>query len=139
MGEEFVRIYKYGLVVIESNRLLLCKPYAFDDLILPGGTKDGDENHVENLVREVEEELGAEARLNLRSLQYLGNFEDIAAGRTYRRVEIEAYTGELSGDLKASSEIKSLVWFSTNDNLKQLSPIIRNKILPFLIANHLLI
>ena len=128
-------IYKIGLVVIQDNRLLLCEPVAFKDLILPGGIKEGDESYIDNLLREVREELGENAILNTESLKYLGNFEDVAAGKSERVVEIELYQGLISGALTPSSEIKDLHWFSKNDDPRRLSAIIRNKILPFLIEN----
>lgn len=132
------RLYKYGLAVIKNNKLLLCEPHAFADLILPGGIKEADENHVENLLREVNEELGSGAILDVSSLKYLGNFEDRAAGRTERTVEIELYVGNVSGSLQPSMEIKCLHWFSLKDDRSRLSAIIRNKILPCLIKNHLI-
>lgn len=131
-------LYKYGLTVIRGGKLLLCKPYAFNDLIMPGGLKEGDENHIACLLREVREELGDSASLDIKSLRYLGNYSDVAAGKTERTVEIELYIGDVKGDLVASSEIKELVWFSPDNDQSQLSPIIRNKILPALIAKNLL-
>jgi ADP-ribose pyrophosphatase YjhB (NUDIX family) len=133
--EQVTKFYKYGLVFIKDNKILLCEPHAYKDLILPGGTKDGDENYLENLQREVVEELGDKAILEIDSLKYIGNFADVAAGRTYRLVEIETYLGNVKGELKPSSEIKALHWFSTSDSYELLSPIIRNKILPYLIEH----
>lgn len=135
---EIRRIYKYGLATIRKNRLLLCEPYAFTDLILPGGIIEGEETHIDNLLREVEEELGDKAILETKSLHYLGHFVDFAAGRTNVVVEIHLYLGNLKGRLKASSEIKKLHWFSPSDDWSMLSQIIRNKILPFLIDNNYL-
>jgi 8-oxo-dGTP diphosphatase len=133
------KIYKIGLVVVKKNRLLLCEPYAFSDLILPGGIKEGNESHVENLVREVFEELGPDAILEIDSLKYLGNFEDLAAGRPGRTVEIELYTGSITGKIVPSSEIKEVHWFSKDDDFSRLSVIIRNKILPFLIEKQFIL
>ncbi len=138
MEDQVVHIHKFGLAVIENNRLLLCQPYAFEDLILPGGMKEGAETHIENLTREIREELGEDAVLDETSLRYLGRFEDIAAGRTKRLVEIDLYSGKISGALKPSSEIKSLHWFAAFDDKNRLSPIIKNQILPFLIREGLL-
>lgn len=132
------RIYKYGLAVIGSNKLLLCRPFAFNDLILPGGTKEGEENYINNLLRETQEELGMQAELVVSSLTYLGNFEDIAAGREDTIVEIELYKGEVRGNMTASSEIAELIWFDPKDDKDQLSAIIKNKILPFLISEQIL-
>jgi len=126
-------IYKYGLAIIKKNKILLCEPFAFKDLILPGGIKEGEESYCENLIRETREELGENAELDIKSLKYIGNFTDYAAGRENVLVEIELYIGTIKGGLKASSEIKDLIWFSPKDDKAILSAIIRNKILPFLI------
>jgi 8-oxo-dGTP pyrophosphatase MutT (NUDIX family) len=132
------KIYKYGLIVISNNKLLLCRPIAFPDLITPGGIKEGNEDHITNLIRETREELGIDAQLIVPSLQYLGNFYDIAAGRNECIVEIELYSGTVDGDLHASSEIKELIWYQPNLTQDKLSPIVQNKIIPFLIKKKLL-
>lgn len=126
------RLFKYGLALIRDNKLLVCKPFAFDDYILPGGIREGNETFVDGLEREIKEELGPDATLVRNSLKYFGNFEDLAAGRKDVLVEIELYLGEVQGELKAASEIKDLVWFSKSDDRNLLSAIIRNKILPAL-------
>jgi ADP-ribose pyrophosphatase YjhB (NUDIX family) len=133
------KIYTYGLAVIENNKILLCESYAFKDLILPGGIKEDDELHVDNLLREISEELGDEAVLDVASLKYLGNFEDLAAGEGDTLVEIELYAGAVSGRLKPSYEIKRLHWYSAKDDRDQLSAVIKNKILPYLIENKYLV
>jgi len=132
------KLYKYGVAIISDNRLLLCRPFAFRDLIIPGGIREGEENHITNLIRETSEELGDQAKLVLSSLEYLGNFEDVAAGRSDAIVEIELYKAKIDGTLKASSEIAELVWFDPRTMHAQLSPIVKNKILPFLITRGLL-
>ncbi len=127
-------LFKYGLAFIQNNKLLLCKPHAFDDLILPGGLKEGEETFEEGLQREAYEELGKSAVIKEGSLEYLGKFEDIAAGRSDTTVEIELYMGDVEGELVPSSEIKDLIWFPADGDKEALSPIIKNKILPFLVA-----
>jgi 8-oxo-dGTP diphosphatase len=133
-----IHIYKFGLAVIKDGALLLCRPHAFPDLIVPGGTKEGNEDYLTNLSREVREELGNDACLHHSSLRYLGNFSDRAAGRTERTVEIELYLGEVSGNLVASSEIAELVWYQSSMTSYKLSDVVANKIMPFLIEGGLL-
>lgn len=132
------QLFKFGLAFIKSNQLLLCRPYAFDDLILPGGIAEGNETFQEGLQREVTEELGPAARLDTESLVYLGRFKDRAAGKSERIVEIALYHGRIDGPLVASSEIKELIWFSALDDPCTLSPIIRNHILPCLMMRGLI-
>jgi 8-oxo-dGTP pyrophosphatase MutT (NUDIX family) len=138
MNKQIPKLSKFGLAVIENNRLLLCEPFAFPDLILPGGLKEGSETHIENLTREVREELGEGAVLEISSLQYLGRFQDLAAGRTERIVEIDLYYGHLSGTLRPSTEIKALHWFGPDDSEEVLSPILKNHIIPYLVRYHFL-
>ncbi len=128
------KIYKYGLVCIKDNKILLCEPLGFSDLILPGGLIEGDEKPADNFAREVAEELGENARLDFSSLKYIGQFEDRAAGKIVANVVIELWYGNIAGVLIASSEIKSLHWFDPRGDWNKLSPIIRNKILPKLIS-----
>ncbi len=118
--------------MIRDNRILLCKPYAFPYLIVPGGIKEGEEDFITNLTRETIEELGEGASLNINSLEYIGRFEDVAAGRTDIIVEIDLYKGEVGGVLCASSEISELIWYHPLEggNLL-LSAIVENKIIPY--------
>src|SRR5260370_30801093 len=109
-------LFKYGLALIRDNRLLVCKPYAFDDYILPGGIREGSETFCEGLDREIKEELGPNAMLDPDSLNYLGTFEDLAAGRKDVLVRIELYQSEVSGELVPSSEIKEIILFSPSDD-----------------------
>ena len=127
------KLFKYGLAFIKNNKILLCKPFAFDQLILPGGIREAEENYILCLKREIKEELGSNAILDVKSLRYLGNFMDLAAGRENTLVEIELYLGKVNGHIQPSSEIKELIWFSTIDKKNVLSRIIKNKILPELI------
>jgi 8-oxo-dGTP diphosphatase len=126
------RIFKYGLAFVKNNQLLVCRPFAFDDYILPGGIKEGEETFLEGLQREIKEELGDLAELDPESVEYFGNFEDLAAGKKDVTVEIALYLGTVNGEIKASDEIKELIWFSPSDNRNLLSAIIRNKIFPAL-------
>lgn len=132
------RLYKFGLATIRDGRLLLCRPYAFPDLIMPGGVRENEEGHVEGLLREVREELGANAVLDECTLCWFGHYSDVAAGRENTVIEMDVYTGNLSGRLQASSEIAELVWFGREDDQRLLSPVIRNQIWPAIEARRLL-
>jgi hypothetical protein len=52
-------------------------------------------------------------------------------------VSIELYAGRLVGEPAASSEIAELIWFSPSDDMEMLSPSLRNKIVPDLVARKL--
>lgn len=123
---------KFGLAVIRDRKLLLCKPFAYNDLIVPGGIIEGDETAEENLTREVTEELGALCSIRANSLKYVGEFTDAAAGKTDRLVTVFLYRAELDGEMFASSEIKELIWFGAGVD-ENPSAVVKNKIIPFFI------
>ena len=127
-----IRLFKYALAVVREGRLLLCKPHAFPALIMPGGLRQDGESHIAGLKREIAEELGAEAQLREESLQWLGHFEDWAAGKINTIIAMDVYTGEVSGTLVASSEIAELVWFGREDDPDRLSAVVRHHVCPAL-------
>lgn len=123
---------KRGLACARDGRLLLCRPRAYPWLITPGGLVEGDEDPARTLEREVHEELGREARLRPGSLRRIGYFRDRAAGAPDREIEIELWQGEVDGPMKPSHEIAELIWWGAGGDDAELSPIVRNSILPAL-------
>ncbi|MBI2137246.1 NUDIX domain-containing protein [Candidatus Woesearchaeota archaeon] len=125
------RILKYGLIVIKNNKILLQLEKEQEKLLLPGGKPKKNETPEECLAREIKEEINAE--IKQQSLQQLGRFEDIAAdGEAILTVEL--YKGELKTKPKPANEVKKIIWFGTKNDTERLSPVIRNKILPYLTA-----
>jgi 8-oxo-dGTP diphosphatase len=133
------RLFKYGLAIIRNNKLLVLEPYNTSTFkkgkdsycLMPGGVVEGNETPEECLKREIREELDVD--INMKSLKFLGNFADVAAGKKDTIIEQDVYVGEIIGEPKPCSEIQKIIWFSKNDDRRILSPIIRNKILPALI------
>lgn len=133
------KLYKIGLAVIKNDKLLVLEPLETKSFkkrtkgnyIMPGGVPENKESYKECIKREIKEELGV--KVNLSSLEFLGNFSDIAAGKENTTIEQDVYLGKLIGKPKPKGEIEKVVWFSKNDDWNLLSPIIRNKILPALI------
>ncbi len=127
---------KYALCIIKENRLLVQEEIGEKYYLLPGGRAEAEEGAIQALCREVREELGIE--LELSTLNFLGKFEDVAAGSEDDRVQVELYQGEFQGKLTPSSEVKKLIWFDKNDDREKLAPVTRNKILPALLEKGLL-
>lgn len=132
---------KIGLLILNEDRtkFLVCQKFAQNvtaDYIIPGGQNDeGDE--LECLKNEIKEELNCE--VDFTTLQYVNTYEDEAAGRPDRTVEIKLYEGTIIGQPVASTEIEELHWIGIEAiNDAHVSPIIRNKILPDLILKQII-
>jgi 8-oxo-dGTP diphosphatase len=131
------RIEKAGLLAIRDGRVLLCRKSAGTALlILPGGKYEPGETAEVCLAREIAEELGA---VRMDGVRFVGTYEDRAAGaEATTTVRSDLYAAELIGEPAPSSEIRELIWFGEHDDRSQLSPSLRNKILPDLAARGML-
>jgi len=127
---------KYALCIIRDNRLLVQEEIGEEHYLLPGGRAEDGEGAIQALCRELKEELGVE--LELESLCFVGEFEDVSAGRDDIRVHVDLYRGNYQGDIKLGSEVTGLVWIGKNDDWSKLAPVTRNKILPALLKKKLL-
>jgi len=133
-------INKAGVLITKDDRFLLCrKKDTTSKLIIPGGSIELGENPEECIIREVHEELGDDVQVL--ELQYLGTYEDNAAyddPAIHKVVQIILYQAKMAGTPMPSSEISELVWFDSQLDKNELSPIIKNKILPDLIKRKVL-
>ena len=121
-------IDKVGLLVVREKKVLLVRKKSGDDLIVPGGTVHPGEASEDTLHREIREELG----IAVQGARFWATFEDAAAFEPGATVRIRAYTGELRGKPRPSSEIAELFWINSR-SVERLSPIVKNKIVPALI------
>lgn len=130
---------KIGLITIQKDAFLLCRKNHFTSkLILPGGRIEKGENSMDCLTRELREELGDVTALNLK---LIGAYQDIAHcddPSIVKTLEIQLFIGDLSGNPEPCSEIIELVWFNRHSDSNELTPILKNKILPDLISKKIL-
>ncbi|MBI2664253.1 NUDIX domain-containing protein [Candidatus Woesearchaeota archaeon] len=129
------RIMKHALLVIKNNKILLNVEKKQKLLLLPGGKPIKGENYLQCLKREIKEELNAE--ISTATLKPLGRFEDIAADNE-SIITVYLYLGELKTKPKPCNEVKRIVWFGAKNDPYRLSPVIRNKIMPYLKAVRLI-
>ena len=125
------QILKHALLVVKDGKFLVQKEKKHELLLMPGGKPEKGEEPLECLKREIMEELNAE--IDMDTLKHLGKFEDIAADNE-SIITMILYQAELKTKPKPCKDIEKLVWFSAKSNPEKLSPVIRNKILPYLKA-----
>lgn len=130
---------KIGLITVQKDAFLLCRKNHFTSkLILPGGRIEKDEDSMACLTRELHEELGEVSAIHI---HYIGTYQDIAHSddpSIIKTLEIKLFSGDLTGTPRPCSEIIELVWFNKESNIEELTPILKNKILPDLIRKKIL-
>lgn len=72
-GSEFLR-HSVRAIILDGEEILLLYTARYDDYSLPGGGVDADESISDALIREVEEETGAN---NIRIISELGLYEEL--------------------------------------------------------------
>ena len=131
---------KVGLLIVKNiggeKKFLVCQKDNFtSQYIMPGGQIDKDDE-IECLQDEIREEL--DSGFDVNKLEFIGIYEDVAAGALDKKVIIKLYKGELLENSKPSSEIIKLIWLGKNDDLNNVSPIVKNKIIPDLIKRKII-
>ena len=123
--------YKIGLLTFRGDRFLMCRKDHFTSkLILPGGRVEPGESELECLNRELREELGDVA---VDEPAFIGRYADIAHADDpliVKTLELSLYAGNLRGEPLPLSEIVELVWFGPDSDVRELTPIFTNQILP---------
>lgn len=131
------QIDKVGIATIRGNTLLLVRKRGTELLLMPGGRQEPGESATETLKREIGEETGGQLRAD--TLRFVGTFRDAAANDPGCVVSIALYTGEIEGTLAPHSEIDKLRWWNAETEAPdELSPIVKNHIVPYLIGCGLL-
>lgn len=113
-GDAPVLIDTVAWVRIEGGRILCARPRGKDVFYIPGGKREGAESDLDTLVREIEEELTV--RIDAESVAHVGTYEAGGPGLPDGAVvRMACYTAGFSGELRASSEIEDVAWFSYAD------------------------
>lgn len=121
MADEPKIIYKVALAVFKDGQMLMTRSRGKDVYYCAGGKYEPGESDIECLAREVKEELGVE--MDLESLKFLREFEDVAHGKVNTRVNIKLYEATLLGTPVASQEIEELRYLDSSADPKILAPI----------------
>lgn len=113
----------------EAGRLLLVRKRGTAIFMKPGGKRDGGEDDLTTLARELREELGCE----LVSAELLGHFSAPAANEAGFTVQSATYLANISGEISARAEIDELAWVdpAAPGDLR-LAPLLTQAVLPAL-------
>lgn len=128
-------IDKLAWIELKDKSILSTKSFGKDKYYIPGGKREAGETDEQALIREIEEELNVTVDSN--TLNYTGTFEAQAHGHAEGIiVKMTCYTGQYSGELKASSEIEEIKWlnYSDKDKISEVDQLIFD----YLYSNNLL-
>jgi 8-oxo-dGTP diphosphatase len=113
----------------EAGRVLLVRKRGTTAFMQPGGKRDGDEDDVTALAREIDEELGC--RLVRDSIRSLGEFDAISANEPGWRVRASLYEVDVTGDIVPKAEIDETLWIDPAAPADvPLAPLTRDHVLP---------
>jgi 8-oxo-dGTP pyrophosphatase MutT (NUDIX family) len=124
-------IRKAGGVVIRDRKFLVTRSYGKDFFIAPGGKLENDETPIQALAREIEEEI--QVKINTDTLEHIGTFQALAAGKENSIVEMYVYIiGEYEGEISPSSEVEEIRWIDTNTHDIEIGSIFERDVMPLL-------
>lgn len=129
-----------GTIFIKDNKILIDKPRKRPTYQMIGGKVEKNETPIEAAIRECHEELGSEAIFDETLFQEIMSFNEIATsdGKTPIKFYVFIYNGELKGNLTASKEIESFMWYDSSINPKILSNTLKNEVIPYCTSKKLI-
>ncbi len=102
-------------LIIDNNKILLCRPIDKDYFFLPGGHIEFGEYAKDTLNREIMEELGVGVR-KVQSLGFIDNiYDDKDEGMTRHEINLIYFVELLSTKLKLTEEHISFEWVNVLD------------------------
>ncbi len=129
-----------GTIFIKDNKILIDKPRKRPTYQMIGGKVEKNETPIEAAIRECHEELGSKAIFDETLFQEIMSFNEIATsdGKTPIKFYVFIYNGELKGNLTASKEIESFMWYDSSINPKILSNTLKNEVIPYCTSKKLI-
>jgi len=118
-----------ALIRDDAGRVLLVRKRGTRAFMQPGGKRDGGEDDVAALSREIAEELGCGVLAG--SIRSLGEFDAVAANEPGFRVQASLYGIDVTGEIAPSREIDEMIWIdpaAPPDIV--LAPLTRDHVLP---------
>lgn len=115
----------------EGGRMLLVRKRGATTFMKPGGKRDGGEDDLATLARELNEELGC----RLVDAELLGRFSAPAANEAGFMVRSATYLASVEGAIAPLAEIEELAWINpAAPGDLRLAPLLTEAVLPALLA-----
>lgn len=107
-------IDKLAWINIKNGKILMVRTKGKDKFYNPGGKREGDENDVQALSRELKEELSVNV---ITSTAKLFQIYKAQADKKPEGVMVQmtCYTCDYEGDLKNANEIEEIAWLDSSN------------------------
>lgn len=126
-----VDIRKSGGVIIHDRKFLVTRSFGKDFFIAPGGKLENQETPIQALAREIDEEI--QVKIDVDSLEQLGTFQAVAAGKEDTIVEMYVYIiTKYDGEITPSREVEEVRWINTQTSDIQIGSIFEHDVMPLL-------
>lgn len=129
-----------GTIFLKDKKILLDKPRTKPTHQMIGGKVEEGETPLQAAIRECHEELGKYAIFDETLFTPVMDFDEIATSDPNLEIHfyVFIYNGELKGELEASEEIGSFLWYDTSLGEEVLSNTLKHKVIPYCLENNLI-
>lgn len=128
-----------GTIIIENRKLLLNQPRKRAIYQLIAGKIEQGETPLQAIYREASEEIMTDT-LNPNAFEFLMEFEETASSDPNLKIHyyLFNYKDKLLCEPQISDEIANFLWYDTSIKDIELSPTLKNVVIPYLIKNGLI-
>lgn len=116
-----------AIILNEKNQLLLVRKKNTQFFMQVGGKLEPNETPEQTMLREIKEEIGANAKIE----QFVGRFETQAANEARHQLVSYVYLINLDQVPKIDAEIAEMKWVDLNDGQTLLAPLTKEIVIPW--------
>lgn len=116
-----------AVILNAENQLLLVRKRHTEFFMQVGGKLEAHESPEDTMLREIHEEIGANAKIE----QFIGRFETSAANEANHRLVSFLYQVDLAQAPKIDAEIAEMKWIDLDDQQTKLAPLTKEIVIPW--------
>lgn len=116
-----------AVILNEQNQLLLVRKKNTQFFMQVGGKLEVNESPEQTMLREIHEEIGAQATIQ----QFIGRFETQAANEANHQLVSYVYQVDLDQVPKIDAEIAEMKWINLDDDQTLLAPLTKEVVIPW--------
>lgn len=120
-----------AIILNEKNQLLLVRKKNTQFFMQVGGKLEPNEEPQQTMLREIKEEIGANAKIE----QFVGRFETQAANEAGHQLVSYVYQVNLHQAPRINAEIAEMKWIDLDDKQTLLAPLTKEIVIPWCKAN----